>query len=99
MMTATVAAVGLLDVNVAQHDQAPRIVGVEPQGIDERVLGLLGPLQLDEAHGEVAVHGRERRIQLQHPFVEFDGAGKIAHIWKVDKVKGHAEAVLAHLKG
>ena len=28
-----------------------------------------------------------------------DGAGKIAHIWKVDKVKGHAAEVLAHLKG
>lgn len=28
-----------------------------------------------------------------------DGAGKIAEIWKVDKVKGHAAEVLAKLRG
>lgn len=30
--------------------------------------------------------------------VLIDAAGRIAKIWAVDKVKGHAEAVLAHLK-
>lgn len=31
--------------------------------------------------------------------VLIDGTGRIARIWAVDRVKGHAQAVLDHLKG
>ena len=71
-------AVGLFGVEVAQDDEAPRIVGREAEGVDEGVLGLLGAAQLHEAHGEIAMGGGERGIEREDALVEFDGAGEIA---------------------
>ena len=50
------------------------------------------------AFGEKLFFGKLVQGVLRSTFL-IDGAGKIAHIWKVDKVKGHAAEVLAHLKG
>ena len=71
-------AVGVFGVEVAQDDEAPRIVGREAEGVDEGVLGLLGAAQLHEAHGEIAMGGGERGIEREDALVEFDGAGEIA---------------------
>ena len=71
-------AVGLLGVEVAQDDEAPRIVGREAEGVDERILGVGGAAQLHEAHGEIAMGGGERGIEREDALVKFDGAGEIA---------------------
>ena len=46
------------------------------------------------AFGEKLFFGKLVRGVLRATFL-IDGQGRIAHIWKVDRVKGHAAAVLA----
>ncbi|GLS87654.1 peroxiredoxin [Cypionkella aquatica] len=50
------------------------------------------------AFGEKLFFGKLVQGVLRTTFL-IDGAGKVEHLWKVDKVKGHAAAVLAHVQG
>ena len=49
------------------------------------------------AFGEKLFFGKLVQGVLRSTFL-IGGEGKIAKVWKVDKVKGHAADVLAHLK-
>ena len=50
------------------------------------------------AFGEKLFFGKLVQGVLRSTFL-IDGTGKVAHIWKVDKVKGHAAEVLAFVQG
>ena len=49
------------------------------------------------AFGEKLFFGKIVQGVLRQTFL-IDGAGLLEHIWKVDRVKGHAAEVLAHLR-
>lgn len=50
-----------------------------------------------QAHGEKLFFGKRVQGVLRKTFL-IDGQGVLAKIWQVEKVKGHATEVLAHLK-
>ena len=90
-----VAVLGLSKDSVAKHDKF-----IAKMGIKMPLLSAKDTQMMESwgAFGEKLFFGKLVQGVLRSTFL-IDGAGKIAHIWKVDKVKGHAEAVLAHLKG
>lgn len=85
---------GLSKDTVAKHDKFITKMGI--------VLPLLsdaqGQMMQDwGAFGEKLFFGKTVQGVLRQTFL-IDGAGTIAHVWKVDRVKGHAAEVLAHLQ-
>jgi peroxiredoxin Q/BCP len=90
-----VAVLGLSKDSVAKHDKF-----IAKMGIKMPLLSAKDTQMMESwgAFGEKLFFGKLVQGVLRSTFL-IDGAGKIAHIWKVDKVKGHAAEVLAHLKG
>ena len=90
-----VVVLGLSKDSVAKHDKF-----IAKMDIKMPLLSAKDTQMMESwgAFGEKLFFGKLVQGVLRSTFL-IDGAGKIAHIWKVDKVKGHAEAVLAHLKG
>ena len=90
-----VVVLGLSKDSVAKHDKF-----IAKMDIKMPLLSAKDSQMMESwgAFGEKLFFGKLVQGVLRSTFL-IDGAGKIAHIWKVDKVKGHAEAVLAHLKG
>ena len=90
-----VEVLGLSKDSVAKHDKF-----IAKMDIKMPLLSAKDSQMMESwgAFGEKLFFGKLVQGVLRSTFL-IDGAGKIAHIWKVDKVKGHAEAVLAHLKG
>jgi len=86
---------GLSKDSVAKHDKFAAKMGLGMALLSDKD----GQMMEDwGAFGEKLFFGKLVQGVLRSTFL-IDGAGKIAHIWKVDKVKGHAAEVLAHLKG
>jgi peroxiredoxin Q/BCP len=90
-----VAVLGLSKDSVAKHDKF-----IAKMGIKMPLLSAKDTQMMESwgAFGEKLFFGKLVQGVLRSTFL-IDGAGKIAHIWKVGKVKGHAAEVLAHLKG
>jgi peroxiredoxin Q/BCP len=90
-----VAVLGLSKDSVAKHDKF-----IAKMGIKMPLLSAKDTQMMESwgAFGEKLFFGKLVQGVLRSTFL-IDGAGKIAHIWKVDKVKDHAAEVLAHLKG
>ena len=90
-----VVVLGLSKDSVAKHDKFAAKMGLGMALLSDKD----GQMMEDwGAFGEKLFFGKLVQGVLRSTFL-IDGAGKIAHIWKVDKVKGHAAEVLAHLKG
>ncbi|MGV8987007.1 MAG: peroxiredoxin [Cypionkella sp.] len=92
---AGVTVLGVSKDSVAKHDKFAA------------KMGILFPLLSDKdgqmmqdwgAFGEKLFFGKLVQGVLRKTFL-IDGAGRIAKIWKVDKVKGHSAEVLAFVKG
>ena len=90
-----VVVLGLSKDSVAKHDKFIAKMGIKMPLLSDKDGQMM---ESWGAFGEKLFFGKLVQGVLRSTFL-IDGAGKIAHIWKVDKVKGHAEAVLAHLKG
>lgn len=90
-----VVVLGLSKDSVAKHDKFIAKMGIKMPLLSDKDGTMM---ESWGAFGEKLFFGKLVQGVLRSTFL-IDGAGKIAHIWKVDKVKGHAEAVLAHLKG
>ena len=90
-----VVILGLSKDSVAKHDKF-----IAKMGLKMPLLSAKDSQMMESwgAFGEKLFFGKLVQGVLRSTFL-IDGAGKIAHIWKVDKVKGHAAEVLAHLKG
>ncbi|MBC7478069.1 MAG: peroxiredoxin [Pseudorhodobacter sp.] len=85
---------GLSKDSVAKHDKFITKMGI--------VLPLLSDAkgQMMEgwgAFGEKQFFGKTVQGVLRKTFL-IDGAGVVAHVWQVGRVKGHAAEVLDHLK-
>ena len=90
-----VTVLGLSKDSVAKHDKFIAKMGIRMPLLSDKD----GHVMEDwGAFGEKLFFGKLVQGVLRSTFL-IDGAGRIAQIWKVDKVKGHAAAVLAHLKG
>lgn len=90
-----VTVLGLSKDSVAKHDKFIAKMGIGMPLLSDKD----GHVMEDwGAHGEKLFFGKLVQGVLRTTFL-IDGSGKIARIWKVDKVKGHAAEVLAHLKG
>ena len=90
-----VVVLGLSKDSVAKHDKFIAKMGIHMPLLSDKDSQMM---ESWGAFGEKLFFGKLVQGVLRSTFL-IDGAGKIAHIWKVDKVKGHADAVLAHLKG
>ena len=90
-----VVVLGLSKDSVGKHDKF-----IAKMGIKMPLLSAKDTQMMESwgAFGEKLFFGKLVQGVLRSTFL-IDGAGKIAHNWKVDKVKGHAAEVLAHLKG
>ena len=86
---------GLSKDSVAKHDKFIAKMAINLPLLSDKA----GHIMEDwRAFGEKRFLGKLVQGVLRSTFL-IDGAGKIARIWRVDKVKGHAAEVLAHLKG
>ena len=90
-----VVVLGLSKDSVAKHDKFIAKMGIKMPLLSDKDSQMM---ESWGAFGEKLFFGKLVQGVLRSTFL-IDKAGKIAHIWKVDKVKGHADAVLAHLKG
>ncbi len=90
-----VVLLGLSKDSVAKHDKFAAKMGLGMALLSDKDTQIM---QAWGAFGEKLFFGKLVQGVLRSTFL-IDGTGKIAHIWNVDKVKGHAAAVLAHLKG
>ncbi len=90
-----VVVLGLSKDSVAKHDKFIAKMGIKMPLLSDKDSQMM---ESWGAFGEKLFFGKLVQGVLRSTFL-IDEAGKIAHIWKVDKVKGHADAVLAHLKG
>jgi peroxiredoxin Q/BCP len=90
---AGVTVLGLSKDSVAKHDKF-----VVKMGIGFPLLSDKDGHVMEDwgAFGEKLFFGKLVQGVLRTTFL-IDGDGRIARIWKVDKVKGHAEEVLAGL--
>ena len=89
-----VVVLGLSKDSVAKHDKFIAKMGIKMPLLSDKDSQMM---ESWGAFGEKLFFGKLVQGVLRSTFL-IDEAGKIAHIWKVDKVKGHADAVLAHLK-
>ncbi len=89
--TAGVVLIGISKDKVAAHDRFKVKMGIGfPLGSDHG-----GQVMEDwQAFGEKLFFGKRVQGVLRRT-VLIDGAGKVAAIWTVDRVKGHAAEVLA----
>ena len=89
-----VKVLGLSKDTVAKHDKF-----IVKMGIVLPLLSDHGGRMMEDwgAFGEKLFFGKTVRGVLRQTFL-IDGAGTMAMIWKVDRVKGHAAEVLAHLR-
>ena len=94
-MALGVVILGLSKDSVAKHDKFIAKMGIKMPLLSDKDSQMM---ESWGAFGEKLFFGKLVQGVLRSTFL-IDEAGKIAHIWKVDKVKGHADAVLAHLKG
>ena len=86
---------GLSKDSVAKHDKFIAKMGIGMPLLSDKD----GHMMEDwGAFGEKLFFGKLVQGVLRSTYL-IDGSGKVAKIWKVDKVKDHAAAVLAHLKG
>ena len=90
-----VVLLGLSKDSVAKHDKFAAKMGLGMALLSDKDTQIM---QAWGAFGEKLFFGKLVQGVLRSTFL-IDGTGKIAHIGNVDKVKGHAAAVLAHLKG
>ena len=90
-----IVVLGLSKDSVAKHDKFIAKMGIKMPLLSDKDSQMM---ESWGAFGEKLFFGKLVQGVLRSTFL-IDEAGKIAHIWKVDKVKGHADAVLAHLKG
>ena len=90
-----VVVLGLSKDSVAKHDKFIAKMGIKMPLLSDKDSQMM---ESWGAFGEKLFFGKLVQGVLRSTFL-IDEAGKIAHIWKVDKVNGHADAVLAHLKG
>ena len=93
--TLGVTVLGLSKDSVAKHDTF-----VAKMGIKVPLLSDKGGHMMEDwgAFGEKLFFGKLVQGVLRSTFL-IDAAGHVAQIWKVDKVKGHAAAVLAAVRG
>lgn len=90
-----VTVLGLSKDSVAKHDKFIAKMGIGFPLLSDKD----GHVMEDwGAFGEKMFFGKLVQGVLRTTFL-IDGTGKVAKAWKVDKVKGHASEVLAHLKG
>ena len=94
----TAAGVSLLGLSpdpVKKHDKF-----IAKMGITLPLLSDDGGTVMQDwgAFGEKLFFGKLVQGVLRSTFL-IDGAGKVAQVWKVDKVKGHAAEVLAFVQG
>ena len=90
-----VVVLGLSKDSVAKHDKFIAKMDIKMPLLSDKDGQMM---ESWGAFGEKLFFGKLVQGVLRSTFL-IDGSGKIAHIWKVDKVKGHAAEVLAHLKG
>ena len=90
-----IVVLGLSKDSVAKHDKFIAKMGIKMPLLSDKDGQMM---ESWGAFGEKLFFGKLVQGVLRSTFL-IDGAGKIAHIWKVDKVKGHAAEVLAHLQG
>lgn len=90
-----VTVLGMSKDSVAKHDKFIAKMGLGMALLSDKDAHVM---EAWGAHGEKLFFGKLVQGVLRTTFL-IDGQGKIAKIWKVDKVKGHAAEVLAHLKG
>lgn len=92
---AGVTVLGLSKDSVAKHDKF-----VAKMGINFPLLSDKDGHMMEDwgAFGEKLFFGKLVQGVLRSTFL-IDGEGRVAHIWKVEKVKGHAAEVLAAVKG
>lgn len=89
-----VVVLGLSKDAVAKHDKFIAKMAIKMPLLSDKD----GHMMEDwGAFGEKLFFGKLVQGVLRSTFL-IDGSGKIAKVWKVDKVKGHAAEVLAHLK-
>ena len=92
---AGVTVLGLSKDSVAKHDKFIAKMGITFPLLSDKD----GHMMEDwGAFGEKLFFGKLVQGVLRSTFL-IDGAGRIARIWKVDKVKGHAAEVLAAVQG
>ena len=89
-----IVVLGLSKDSVAKHDKFIAKMGIKMPLLSDKDGQMM---ESWGAFGEKLFFGKLVQGVLRSTFL-IDGAGKIAHIWKVDKVKGHAAEVLAHLQ-
>jgi peroxiredoxin Q/BCP len=88
-----VTVLGLSKDSVAKHDKFIAKMGIGMPLLSDKD----GHVMEDwGAFGEKLFFGKQVTGVLRTTFL-IDGAGKLARIWKVDRVKGHAAEVLAAL--
>lgn len=92
---AGVKVLGLSKDSAAKHDKFIAKMGISFPLLSDKDSHVMEDWG---AFGEKLFFGKLVQGVLRSTFL-IDGTGKIARIWKVDKVKGHAAEVLAHLKG
>ncbi len=94
-VAAGVTVLGLSKDSVAKHDKF-----VAKMGIGFPLLSDKDGHMMEDwgAFGEKLFFGKLVQGVLRSTFL-IDGEGRVARVWKVDKVKGHAAEVLAALKG
>ncbi len=92
---AGVTVLGLSKDSVAKHDKF-----AIKMGIGFALLSDKGGHMMEDwgAFGEKLFFGKLVQGVLRSTFL-LDGDGRVVQIWKVDKVKGHAAAVLAAVNG
>ncbi len=89
-----VTVLGLSKDSVAKHDKFVAKMGITFPLLSDKD----GHMMEDwGAFGEKLFFGKLVQGVLRSTFL-IDGEGRIANIWKVDKVKGHAAEVLAAVK-
>ena len=89
-----VTVLGLSKNSVAKHDKFIAKMGIAMPLLSDKSGHMMEGWG---AFGEKLFFGKLVQGVLRSTFL-IDGQGKIAKVWKVDKVKGHAAEVLAHLK-
>ena len=89
-----VVVMGLSKDSIAKHDKF-----ITKMGIVMPLLSAKDSQMMEDwgAFGEKLFFGKQVLGVLRQTFL-IDAAGVVEHIWKVDKVKGHAAEVLAYMK-
>lgn len=98
-LSADFAALGVTVLGLSKDSPAAHDRFKAKQGIVLTLLSDRGGHVMEDwgLFGEKLFFGKMVQGVLRQT-VLIDAAGRIAHIWAVDRVKGHAEAVLTHLR-